>query len=66
MPNWSTNKSGTTPQDAPFHPGAMRYLKKIGVWADGDQTWHDARFARVKKVKAAWNEAAYGSGHLIR
>lgn len=57
MPNWETKKSGTTPQDAPFHPGAIRYLKEIGVWSEKDQAWHDSRLERLKKVQAAWNEA---------
>ena len=25
MPNWAISEAGTTPQDAPFHPGAIRY-----------------------------------------
>lgn len=57
MPNWALAKAGTTPQDAPFHPGAIRYLKEIGVWTDGDQAWNDARLARMKEVKDAWDEA---------
>ena len=47
MPNWAISEAGTTPQDAPFHPGAIRYLKEIGVWTDKDQAWNDARLARL-------------------
>lgn len=57
MPYWAMDKAGTTPQDAPFHPGAIRYLKEIGVWTDGDQAWNDARLARMEKVIAAWEDA---------
>lgn len=57
MPHWETKKSGTTPQDAPFHPGAIRYLKEIGVWTETAQAWHEARLERMKKVQAAWDEA---------
>lgn len=57
MPYWAMDKAGTTPQDAPFHPGAIRYLKEIGVWTDGDQAWNDARLARMEKVNAAWEDA---------
>lgn len=57
MPYWALDKAGTTPQDAPFHPGAIRYLKEIGVWTDADQEWNDARLARMEKVNAAWEDA---------
>ncbi|WP_069300163.1 TAXI family TRAP transporter solute-binding subunit [Neptunicoccus sediminis] len=62
MPNWDIAKAGTTPQDAPFHPGAIRYLKEIGVWTDKDQSWHETRLARMEKVQAAW-EAATDAAH---
>ena len=57
MPNWAISEAGTTPQDAPFHPGAIRYLKEIGVWTDKDQAWNDARLARLENVMAAWETA---------
>ena len=57
MPKWALAEAGTTPQDAPFHPGAIRYLKEIGVWTQEDQTWNDARSARMDKVQAAWEQA---------
>ncbi|MFD2740977.1 TAXI family TRAP transporter solute-binding subunit [Sulfitobacter aestuarii] len=57
MPSWALADAGTTPQDAPFHPGAIRYLKEIGVWTDDDQAWNDARLARMDKVQAAWEQA---------
>ncbi|MBB3994751.1 hypothetical protein GGR95_002399 [Sulfitobacter undariae] len=57
MPGWALAKAGTTPQDAPFHPGAIRYLKEINVWTDGDQAWNDARLARMEAVQKAWDEA---------
>ncbi|CUH80984.1 TAXI family TRAP transporter solute-binding subunit [Tropicibacter naphthalenivorans] len=57
MPNWSTSIAGTTPAGAPFHDGAVRYLKEIGVWTDKDQQWNDARIAHIEEVKAAWEAA---------
>ena len=56
-PKWKLSAAGTTPADAPFHPGAIRYLTEIGVWTDADSAWNDARLARLKTVQGAWDEA---------
>ena len=56
-PGWALAKAGTTPSDAPFHPGAIRYLKEIGVWTDKDEAWNTARLARLKAVQSAWATA---------
>lgn len=56
-PQWDLKLSGTTPADAPFHPGAIRYLEEIGVWNDAHAEWNDARLARLKAVQAAWDDA---------
>ena len=56
-PGWKLSKAGTTPSDAPFHPGAIRYLKEIGVWTDKDEAWNNARLARLKAVQSAWATA---------
>lgn len=56
-PAWSLHKAGKSPADAPFHPGAIRYLKEIGVWTDEDETWNKARLERLKNVMTAWDEA---------
>ncbi|BBO78504.1 C4-dicarboxylate ABC transporter [Desulfosarcina widdelii] len=57
MPNWEIHLAGSTPADVPFHEGAVRYLKEIGVWTAEDQAWNDARLDHLKKVQAAWEEA---------
>ena len=57
MPNWEVHLAGKTPADVPFHEGAVRYLKEIGVWTAEDQAWNDARLAHMKKVQAAWEKA---------
>ena len=57
-PAWSLAEAGRTPADAPFHPGAIRYLKEIGIWTDEDQAWNDKRLARLQKVMSTWEAAS--------
>ncbi|SPF81732.1 TAXI family TRAP transporter solute-binding subunit [Pseudoprimorskyibacter insulae] len=57
MPGWSVAIAGVTPAGAPFHSGAVKYLKEVGVWTDKDQQWNDARIAHIETVKAGWDEA---------
>ncbi|MBU4566910.1 MAG: TAXI family TRAP transporter solute-binding subunit [Desulfarculus sp.] len=57
MPLWTIKKSGNPPADAPFHDGAIRYLKEKGVWTAEAQAWNDERVAHMKKLQAAWEKA---------
>ncbi len=57
MPRWDVKLSGRPPVDAPFHPGAIRYLKEIGVWTAEDDKWNQKRIEHLRKVKAAWEAA---------
>ena len=57
MPLWSIQRAGVPPADAPFHPGAVRYLKEAGVWTDAHDTWNAKRLERMKAVQAAWDAA---------
>src|SRR5699024_7082023 len=56
-PRWDLEKSGTPPADAPFHEGAIRYLKEEGIWTDEMQEWNDAQLARLSALQDAWDEA---------
>ena len=56
MPRWDAKLAGKTPQDAPFHDGAIRYLKEIGVWTPEDEEWNARRLAALKKIQAAWKD----------
>jgi hypothetical protein len=49
--------AGTAPAGAPFHPGAVLYLKEVGVWTDADEAWNEARTARIAAVQEAWDAA---------
>lgn len=57
MPDWDLKLSGTTPVDVPFHPGAILYLKKKGIWTEEHQTWNDNRIEILKQIGTLWEEA---------
>lgn len=56
MPRWDLNMSGIPPADAPFHEGAVRYLKEKGIWTAGHEEWNQARLARLAALRSAWDE----------
>ncbi|MEZ5854513.1 MAG: TAXI family TRAP transporter solute-binding subunit [Hyphomicrobiaceae bacterium] len=56
-PNWEAKQSIVPPADAPWHDGAIKYAKEKGYWTAEAQAWHDKRLARLKAVRAAWDQA---------
>lgn len=54
MDRWALAKSGKPAIDIPFHEGAVRYLKEIGVWTEEDEAWNQKRIARLEAMTAAW------------
>jgi TRAP transporter TAXI family solute receptor len=60
---WKLSEAGTPAIDAPFHPGAIRYLKEKGIWTAEHQKWNDQRLARLNALRSAWTKAlAEGKG----
>jgi TRAP transporter TAXI family solute receptor len=55
--NWDPKMSGKPPADAPWHEGAIRYLKERGIWGAEQQAWQDQRLARLQRIQAGWAEA---------
>ena len=55
---WAVELAGVPPIDAPFHEGAIRYLREIGVWGAEQDAWNDARVERMQAVQAAWDSAS--------
>lgn len=57
MHRWDIKLSGVPAIDAPFHEGAIRYLKEKGIWTDAHQAWNDTRTARLNALLEAWPKA---------
>lgn len=58
MPRWRAGDAAVPPADAPFHPGAVRYLEEIGVWTEQHDAWNAARLERLRAVQDAWETAS--------
>ncbi len=41
----------------PFHPGAIKYLKEIGIWKAEDDAWNKTAIDIMKKIVDARNKA---------
>lgn len=55
--NWKPELSGKPPADAPWHEGAIRYLREKGIWTAEHQAWQDQRLARLKRIQEGWEAA---------
>lgn len=63
-PGWAVDRMARQ-WAIPFHDGAVRYLKEIGVWTDEDQAHNDELIARSEVLANAFSEtiaASYESG----
>lgn len=56
MPLWNINIAGHGPTEAPFHEGAIKYLKEKGVWTEKDESWNDKYLKRMRQLKDAWDK----------
>ena len=54
MPRWNLDAAGTPPIDAPFHEGAVRYLKERGTWTPAYEAWNQSRIKRLDALIAEW------------
>jgi TRAP transporter TAXI family solute receptor len=57
LPEWAIARSGRVPAGAPFHEGAIRYLKEKGIWTAQSDQWNKKFLDRLKKVQEAWKTA---------
>ncbi|MBC7164569.1 MAG: TAXI family TRAP transporter solute-binding subunit [Roseovarius sp.] len=64
MKRWRLDVAGRPAIDAPFHEGAVRYLKEIGVWTEEDQAWNEKRQARLDALVDAWDDFKSENGGM--
>jgi TRAP transporter TAXI family solute receptor len=61
MKRWEPKAAGTGPMDAPFHDGAVRYLKEAGYWTAETNAWQVRAVARSNALRKAWTAFKGGS-----
>lgn len=54
---WKPELSGVPPTQVPFHEGAIRYFKEVGVWKPEHDTWNEARLKSLREVEKLWKMA---------
>ncbi|MBI5967850.1 MAG: TAXI family TRAP transporter solute-binding subunit [Deltaproteobacteria bacterium] len=54
MPSWKPEKAGVPPASCPFHEGAVKYYKEIGVWKPEHDVWNNKLIEHMKEVKKEW------------
>lgn len=52
--DWKVDISSGFPVGAPFHDGAIKYLKEKKLWTPEHEKWNQDTIARQKKVQDAW------------
>lgn len=56
-PAWQIKSSSGVPVSAPYHEGAIRYFKEIGVWTDKHEAWNQQALKKVAVLQQAWKQA---------
>ncbi len=56
MTRWELSKASDAPMDAPFHDGAIRYLKEAKLWNAESQAWQDGAMKRTGALRKGWKD----------
>lgn len=54
MPNWLPEKAGIPPANCPYHEGAVRYFKELGIWKAEHDAWNNRLIQHMREVKKEW------------
>ncbi len=57
LANWERKKAILNGFSLPFHRGAVRYFKEIGLWNQDYENWQKNRLAKQDRLAAAWSAA---------
>lgn len=52
--DWAIENSSGVPNGAPYHEGAVRYLKEKGLWTEEHEEWNNSQIESLKAEQAAW------------
>lgn len=55
MPFWQPEKAGVPPANCPYHEGAIKYYREIGLWKADHDTWNNKLIEHMKEVKKEWD-----------
>ncbi len=58
LANWERKKAIVPGFNLPFHRGAVRYFKEIGLWNQEFENWQKNRMEKQSRLAAAWSAAA--------
>lgn len=53
--DWELKKASNFPAGAPYHNGAIKYLKEKNLWTSEHEKKNQALLAEMKKIKDAWD-----------
>jgi len=57
LANWERKKAIMVGFNLPFHRGAVRYFKEIGLWNQEYEDWQKNRLEKQNRLAAAWTSA---------
>ncbi|MDI6753796.1 MAG: TAXI family TRAP transporter solute-binding subunit [Thermodesulfobacteriota bacterium] len=55
MPHWRLEKAGVPPANCPFHEGAIKFFKEIGIWKPEHDQWNQKLIEHMREVKKEWD-----------
>ena len=53
---WAIDRQKFDQAFVPYHPGAIRYFKEIGIWTEAAERTHQANLVRQSVLQAAWEQ----------
>lgn len=57
LAGWERKKAIVVGLPLPFHKGAVRYFKEIGIWTQEFESWQKNRIEKQNRLAAAWSAA---------
>ncbi|MBL6816859.1 MAG: TAXI family TRAP transporter solute-binding subunit, partial [Pseudomonadales bacterium] len=52
---WAIDRQKFDQAFVPYHPGAIRYFKEIGIWSEAAERTHQANLQRQQVLQDAWD-----------